>query len=350
MKRLLSLVLSLVLLVSLASMSFAAVTVGGNLRVWYQSYKNEANTTNEEITGFTFDRLALTFASELSAVDGFKGEIQFRQPRNDTSTGSTYAAPKYGVDIRIDNAYYYQKAALLPADEFDIGYIKAVPFNNGAYNVITLDTIANSLDKNTNSVGVKYADTIGALDFALALVSANNQYAYSNDGGMDYGLRVNYAVLPSLKLGAGYLYDKGLTGKKATTDDSYTTSSVIDVTYNIGPFGTFIEYVSSKSTTNSVDGKTLKGIYGEVNYKIANPLTVYVAHEISMSDEKDGNLVTSYVTYTDAANNKDSSLDNWTTVGAKYMMAPNTYLQGEFVSINGSQTKQIAAIRCQVNF
>ncbi len=343
MKRLLSLVLSLVLLVSVVSMSFAAVTVGGNLRVWYQSYKDETNTANENIVGFTFDRLALTFASELSAVDGFKGEVQFRKPKNDADVASTSTTGKYGTDIRVDNAYYYQKAFLLPTDEFDIGYIKAIPFNNGAYNVITLDTIANTLDKDTNSVGVKYAAAFGPFDFAVALVSANNQFATSNDGGTDYGVRVNYAVIPGLKIGAGYLYDKS-----ASAQDTYNTSTVFDVTYAIGRLGTFVEYASYKPTTNSVDGDALNGVYGEINFKVADPLTVYVAREISLSD--DGNLITSKISYTDASGKKNSTLDNWTTVGAKYMMAPNTYLQGEFVSIDGSQTKQIAAVRCQVSF
>lgn len=341
MKRFLSLVLVLVLLVSVVSMSFAAVTVGGNLRVWYQGYKNEGNAANEYVSGFTFDRLALTFASELSAVDGFKGEVQFRKPYNDAAAGSATTA-KQGVDIRIDNAYYYQKAFFLPTDEFDLGYIKNVPFNNGAYSVITLDTIANTLDKNTNSVGIKYAAAFGAFDFAAALVNGNDQSGLSNDIGMDYGFRVNYAIIPSLKIGAGYLYDK------TAADDNYNVSTVVDATYSIGAFGTFVEYTNYTPTTAGKDGDTLNGIYGEVNCKVADPLTVYVAREISLSE--DGNIITKKLSYTDAAGNKDAALDNWTTIGAKYLMAPNTYLQGELVSIDGSQTKQIVAVRCQVNF
>jgi hypothetical protein len=90
MKKTLSLVLSLILLVSLASLSFAAVTFGGNLRVWYQATTDESNTTTTQYAnGFRFDRLALTVASDLSPIDGFKGEVQFKTLRSGDSTSTT---------------------------------------------------------------------------------------------------------------------------------------------------------------------------------------------------------------------------------------------------------------------
>lgn len=333
LKRLLTLVLSLVLLVSVVSMSFAAVTVGGNVRVWYQSV-NDESAADIASDAFRFDRLALTFASELSAVDGFKGEVQFRTPMS-----------KNENDVRVDSAYYYQKAMFLTNDEFNIGYISQLPFK-GSYNAIVLEDLANAIVKNTNSVGIKYADKIGNFDFAVAVLNAKNQYAVTDTTyqGFDYGLRVNYVVIPGLKLGLAYVDD-------VTNSDKYNTAYLFDVTYSLGDFGAYAEYVSASKTaagsTTDYDGAT----YLELSYKVTAPLTVYVGGTAGLgTDTTSLNQGFSYTYTKDSVSNLQAT-GNWMLAGLKYQLAPGTVLQAEYVSVDDSNfNKTVGAVRCLVAF
>jgi hypothetical protein len=343
LKRLLSLLLSLVLLVSFASLSFAAVTVGGNLRVWYQNTSDENDTTSATATpsskdsqdsnGFRFDRLALTFASELSAVDGFKGEVQFRQTRS-----------KNENDIRVDNAYYYQKGMFFENDEMDIGYIQQLPFK-GSYNAIVFEDLANAIIKDTNSVGIKYSNKITPqFDFSLALLNAKNQYSKSDYTyeGFDYGVRMNYAVIPQLKIGLAYVDD-------VTDSDNYKTAYLVDATYDIGSFRAYVEYVSSTITAAGKDTDLDPATYLELSYKVNDPLSLYIGGTSGLGTDKKSFNKTFPFKFTDA-DADFQALDNWMVVGAKYQLAPSTALQAEYVSVDGDKDQTAAAVRLMVSF
>jgi hypothetical protein len=342
MKKTLSLVLALILMMSFVSISNAAVTVGGNLRVWYQTTSDENDTTNadsKDSDTFRFDRLALTFASELSAVDGFKGELQIRQPRNDHKDSNSF-----GTDIRVDNAYYYQKAMFFEGDEMDIGYIQQLPFKGG-YNAIVLESLANTIIKDTNSVGIKYSNKISSqFDIALALLNSKNQYNKddSNYEGFDYGVRMNYAPISGLKIGLAYVDD-------VTNDDNYKTAYVVDATYTNGPFGAFVEYVSASTTASGKTTDLDPATYVELSYKVADPLTLYVGSTAGLgTDAKSLNKGFSYK-FTDA-DSDFTALDNWMLFGCKYQLAPNTALQAEYVSVDGDKTQNVTAVRMIVSF
>lgn len=346
MKRLLSLLLSLVLLASFASLSFAAVTVGGNLRVWYQATSDETDTTNKSSDTFRFDRLALTFASELSAVDGFKGEVQLRQPRNDANSGTSTSA-KFGTDIRVDNAYYYQKGMFFEDDEMDIGYIQQLPFK-GAYNAIVLESLANAVIKDSNSTGIKYSNKITPqFDFALAVLSAKNQYNKDDTtyDGYDYGIRFNYAPISQLKIGMGYVKDIG-SGK-----DTYKTIYAVDATYNAGPFGAYAEYLSGTSTSTGTDTDLDAATYLELSYKVMDPLTLYVGGTSGLDSTKATSFGNAFgYKFTDADSDFQAK-NNWMVIGAKYQLAPNTALQAEYVSVDNDNADQTAAaVRLMVSF
>ena len=93
MKKLLVLILALVMVVSTAAVSMAAVGIGGNLRVRFES--------TEDDNYFSFDRLALSIGGDLSANNGFKSELQVRDVNK-------------AYDLRLDHAYYYQKNLFTP--------------------------------------------------------------------------------------------------------------------------------------------------------------------------------------------------------------------------------------------
>jgi hypothetical protein len=115
MKKMLSLILSLVLMLSFVSISYAAVTIGGNLRLWYQTADDETVSTNSDISTFRFDRLNLTIKADISETSGIDGTIGFFQIGKNSSTN---------VDIRVLNAYFYQRALFADDDELDFGYFK----------------------------------------------------------------------------------------------------------------------------------------------------------------------------------------------------------------------------------
>jgi len=342
MKKTLSLVLALILMVSFVSISNAAVTVGGNLRVWYQTTSDENDTTNadsEDSDTFRFDRLALTFASELSAENGFKGEIQFRQPRNDQKDSDSF-----GTDIRVDNAYYYQKAMFFGGDEMDIGYIQQLPFKGG-YNAMVLESLAHTVVKDTNSVGIKYSNKISSrFDIALALLNSKNQYSKDDSSyeGFDYGVRMNYAPISGLKIGLAYVDD-------VTNDDNYKTAYVVDATYTHGSFGAFVEYLTASNTAGGTTTDLDPATYLELSYKVADPLIFYVGGTAGLgTDAKSLNRTFAY-TFIDADANF-RALDNWMLFGCKYQLAPNTTLQAEYVSVDGDKTQNVTAVRMIVSF
>ncbi len=334
MKRLLSLVLALVLLVSVVSMSFAAVTVGGNARFWYK-YTNVEDAGNEKTNGFTFDRVALTLAADITDVSGFKGELQFRTQRSKSES-----------DIRVDTGYYYQKSVLSEKDELDIGQV-SLPFVNGAYSVILQDSLANVLwGSSANSVGIKYGAAFGQFDFAAALVGANNTASVNNDAGMDYSVRANYAITDSIKVGAAYVHDVDATTADKT--DTYKNAYVVDSNGSFGPVGYFVEYLSLTPTENGDSADAQTGIYFEGNCKLSDALSFYAARAISLSD--DNIFVTLANSIKDTTNNKIAVTDNWTAAGVKVQMAKNVTLQGEYTVLDGDKDQSAFGARFVVKF
>jgi hypothetical protein len=347
MKKALILVLSLLFTLSFVSMSYAAVTMGGNLRVWYQSTKDEngaVDNITESANGFRFDRLAVSLVSDLSDVDGIKGEVQFRTIRaSDKTSDSGF--------LRVNSAYYYRKTLFMSSDEFDAGVIDQLPFKSSGYNAVLLESFANNLVKNSNSVGIKYASKISSFDFALAIVNSNNQAivntASTNEGdGLDYGLRFNYAPVSNFKVGCGYIDDY-------TNKENDKKAYVVDINGSLGAFGGYVEYVSV--TPKDQDNGT--GIYGEVSYKVATPLSFYIGRAVKTSD---ANIYSSSYLggfdFYDAAGNATSYkypvADNWSLLGVKYQLTPKAALQGEYIVINtdNDAAKNIVAVRLKVDF
>jgi hypothetical protein len=346
MKKMLVLILTLVLLVSFASLSFAAVTVGGNLRVWYLSSKDEASLAGSTMTegnGFKFDRLALTFASELSTVDGFKGEVQFRKPVNDATNGS---------DLRVDNAYYYQKGMFFESDEMDIGYIQQLPFKGGPYNAILIDSLANTVIKDTNSLGVKYSNKINQqFDFALAVLNGKNKAATDDtdyEGKLDYGFRLNYAPISQMKVGLAYVNDCQYTASVDTSKQVY----VVDAVYANGPFGAYVECLSGSRKNGNNDVDIDPATYLELSYKVADPLTVYAGGTTGL-DKNETTSITYASTYKissfNSANDKQF-YDNWTVFGCKYQLTPKAALQAEYLAVDSDKKLSTAGLRFMVSF
>ncbi len=327
------LTLTLILMISFASASYAAVTVGGNLRVWYQATNDANDAADSSSDTFRFELLALTLASELSGVNGFKGEIQFRGLRSANEN-----------DLRIDNAYYYQKGIFFKSDELDIGYIQQLPFK-GAYNAVLLGSLANSVIKDTNSLGLKYAGKASQqFDFALALLSSKNQYSKDDTTyeGFDYGLRLNYTPISPLKIGLAYVND-------AVNNANYKTAYVVDATYNAGPFGAYLEYLSGSKVAAGATTVLDPAIYLELSYKAADPVTIYAGVTTGLGTAATSANQTFSYSFVDADNNF-KPLSNWAVLGCKYGLAAKTTLQAEYIAVSGDLSQSAAAVRLLVNF
>jgi hypothetical protein len=342
------------------SFSFAAVTLGGNMRVWYESSTNTGQA-DKYAADFRFDRLAFTFASDLTAVDGLKGEVQFRSLRSDTSTAAGNGASD--SVIRIDNATYYHKALFLDSDEFDAGVIQQLPFRNTAYNGVLLESLANKLVKDTNSVGIKYAGAIDQFDFAFALVDSANQWDVAQDGttqaaGLDYGFRVGFAPMNNLKIGLGYIND--YTNMAVATSVQRKTAYVVDANGNFGPFGAYAEYLSVTPQVNGSNLDTGNGLYTEASYKVSDPFTVYVGRAVNLSSNAKANIHGSnYIGTMDfydadpaTGKTKYGFTNDWSLLGVKYQVAPNSALQGEYIvqDTDSSIKMNVIAVRLKVDF
>jgi hypothetical protein len=344
MKRLFSLILTMLFLLSIVSLSFGAVTVGGNLRIWYQAAEDETLAASSTNHTFRFDYLALTANADLSPASGISSEIRFYQV--DKNTVSTSGTPSGSTDIRLITTYYYQKDVFSQGDELDLGYIK-LPFYNESYKGIFVGSLAyNARPK--NDVGISYTGKINTFTYTLAVANAANQANYNSppaSEGVDSVIRFSYVPVQQLKIGLGYSND-------VTDSNNSTARLVFDTTYGIGPFGIFAEYVSV--TPQSKDALT--GIYFESSYQISEPVTIYAGRAVSTSDDDNSgakltNSVGAFVP--GGPGGKSLNLtDDWTLLGVKYQLTPKTALQGEVLQqdSDSAKTKQIIGLRALFNF
>jgi hypothetical protein len=327
----------------MVSISFGAVTFGGNLRVWYQSADDETLAANSANNTFRFDYLALIANADLSPTSGISSEVRFYQvDRNTVNTSGSKATGS--TDIRLNTVYYYQKELFFKNDEFDLGYIK-LPFYNDTYKGLFVGSLAYN-GRPKNDVGVSYSGKINTFIYALALANAANQANYNSPpdtDGIDATFRLSYAPIQQIKIGLGFADD-------VTNSSNSTSRSVLDATFAIGPFGIFAEYV--EVTPQSKD--TLTGAYYEGSYQISDPFAVYAGRAVSTSDGGDnGRNLTNYVNASILGGSGGNSFiltDNWTVVGIKYQAASKITLQGEFLQQDSEKAKRIIGLRALFSF
>jgi hypothetical protein len=319
MRKWASLPLALVLVLMVGSLSWAAVNVSGNLRVWYQTEE----TDNVESDGFRFDRLALVFAAPLSETSGINSELRFKFTGDEAVS---LAATKQKVDdpvtevsignkIRVHNAYYYRKAVLTENDELDIGYFP-IDFANGDYNGLLVGSVADGFLGPDNHLGVKYIYIAGKFQGMVGFVNATSYNSSQNDG-YDYALRVTYQPLGVLTFGIGVARDASvvseydIAGQVAVKNkaDKYT----VDALFKQGAWAILTEYAyqsletTKRNLTSEFDGK---GSFSEVSYTINPKLTSYLGVTI------DAKAITT---------------NDYQYFGTNYLLSDKTKLTGELV-------------------
>jgi hypothetical protein len=301
-KKLLVLILALVMVVSTAAVSMAAVGIGGNLRVRFES--------TEDDNYFSFDRLALSIGGDLSANNGFKSELQVRDVNK-------------AYDLRLDHAYYYQKN-LFTTDELHVGFLPL------AWHADKSATIKGSLGgeiKPGNSLGFKYGIKAGAYSLTAYVVNAANgnkgrDTLKDSTTGFDLGVRGTISPIDGLTLGLGVVQDV----KDEDADDS-DLDLVVDAVYTWGDLGLYAEFISVEETRNGEAGESNSGFYLEGNYALTDKLSAY----LGMTAAED--LV---------GKDKDRIV-----AGAKYKIAPATALQGEVVNCDDENN---ITLRLRVDF
>lgn len=291
-----AMILGLILLLSPGTVSWAAVDVGGNLRVWYKNGPDDTNT-------FFFDRLALKFNSSFTDSCGIKSEIRFK--------------PSDG--LKLEDAYYYQRN-LLGEDEFDAGLID-IPAYNDQYLALN-DTLGKNKSPG-NSVGIKYRIETEVIDFSLALANANNESKANTDTikGLDYGARISWKAVEGLVLSAAYdsdVYDN---------DNHSNTTLLVDAVYNLQSFGFYTEYVAYNP--NSSGNRT--GFYLEPSYAVNDQWILYAGTTLGA---KDGRIAAS----------------DYQLGGVIFKIAPKTALQLEYLSYNEPTSEKYWNLRLKVDF
>ena len=285
MKNIGIIILSLAILVMLPTAAMAETEIGGNLRIRFNTSEADDSTT------FEFDRLALKFSSALSDINGFKSEVQFRKPaKNNTSDG----------DIRVDNAYYYQKN-IFTTDELNIGHI---PITWHADKSITILGSLGSDLKPGNSVGIKYIFKGDNFSITGNVLNADNEKKRNaNTTGYDLGARGEFSPMDGLTIGTG------ICNNVINADnDTSTLGIVVDGLYSLGALGLYGEFVSMKATVSDESENAENGFYIEGNYTLTDKFTAYAGISIA-----------------------EDLIDDRTVIGGKYQLAPGTALQGEFV-------------------
>lgn len=307
MKKFYVLLVAMVLLLTVSAASVAAVDLGGNLRVWYKS--NLGGDTG----GFYFDRLALKVSASVNENNGFKSELRFGYKGN-------------LLDMAYDQVYFYQKNLFTAGDELNVGYI-FLPYYNDKYM-----SLVESLGKNKggvkNSTGLKYNLKMEGFEGCLAVTNWKNSSDTASLGsgegtGLDEALRVSFKVMDGLNIGVGYVNDATVSGGTTTT----TGRMVADVLFSMDPFTVFFEYVNV-----SLNGGTAQsGMYLEPSFKLSDEITVYFAGTLA---------------------SKDSGLQSseYFAGGAKFMVAPKTALQAEYLSYPDSASSNSFNVRLRLDF
>jgi hypothetical protein len=314
MKRFLSLLISIVLLLSVAVATTAAAEVTGNVRIWYK--------VTSDTNYFWFDRLVLTFKESLSDTHGFRGDVYFKQVDKNSQTSG---------DIRVTAVYFYQKN-LLGNDELNIGYFD-IPFYSDktvALNVTSglSPTLYGSFSFNylwpKQSLGLKYDYKTDNFEVIAALTNAAN---LRNDNatvtGYDYAVRGLFTPVAGLTFGLGYAKD--LTD---STANNYNHNLVADVNFITGPFGIFVEYDNQTPYSSGTAGTAKTGIYFEGTYKASDNFSAYIGGSPSARDFT-GN-------------------SSFYLAGGKYQLAAKTVLQGEYLIPSG--TSGSLNVRLKVDF
>ncbi|HEY8344599.1 MAG TPA: hypothetical protein VIL66_05310 [Bacillota bacterium] len=283
MKKLLVLIVALVMVVSTAAVSMAAVDIGGNLRVRFESTKND--------NYFSFDRLALSIGGDLSDNNGFKSELQVRDVNQ-------------VADFRLDHAYYYQKN-LFTTDELHVGFL---PLDWHADKSVTIKGSLGGDIKPGNSLGLKYGVKAGAYSLTAYVVNAANGNRGRDNNpttGYDLGVRGTISPIDGLTVGLGVVQD--VVNKDAKDSN---LDLVVDAVYAWGDLGLYTEFISQKKTIGGKDGGNETGFYFEGTYALTEKLLAYAG----------------------MASGKDLGKDDRIVAGARYKIAPATALQGEIVN------------------
>jgi hypothetical protein len=303
MKRFLSLLISIVLLLSFTAVATAAsAEVTGNVRVWYK--------VTSDTNYFWFDRLALTFKESLSENHGFRGDLLFKQVDKNSQTSG---------DIRVTAVYFYQKN-LLGNDELNIGYFD-IPFYSDKTVALNAtaglsSTIYGSYSYNylwpKQSLGLKYDYKADSFEVIAALTNAAN---LKNDNatvtGYDYAVRGLFTPITGLTFGLSYAKD--VTDSAA---DNYNQDVVVDANFVTGPLGIFVEYDNQTPYSGGSTGTAKTGIYFEGTYKISDSFTAYIGGSPSAQDFTGNN--------------------SFYLAGGKYQLAPKATLQGEYLIPSGN--------------
>ncbi len=375
MKKLLSLVLVGVMLLTMASFAFAGtITWGGNLRFWYMDVMGP----NDSMTTFQFDRVALTFKDAFSDHDGVNAEFQWRNySSNDGTITSTTKYVGAGADgtvgtaddvitttttyggskqARLDSGYYYYDGLLGKGDELQIGALSKLPFRLGlSKNCNFADTGLGSKFKIGNCVGISYEMDADRYTVGVGIADGNqkditnDEYTYE---GYIYSLRLDagknfFGLVPGLRLGTGYNRQANATAKLYNANN-YTTNEVIDLAYVTNRFWVSVEKVSSTVTTNGADADALKGTYAEIGMNIGKS-KVWAGRMIN--DDEDKPLLTYKDTLT--PDNLITGIRNGNIVAAIVPILSTSELQFQYIwgdDYKGADTGKEIDLRLQVKF
>jgi hypothetical protein len=324
MKKFLSLVLGITLVLSMATFATAAVTVGGELRTWYQMSQSNNNYLNT----FNLDRINLTIDADLSETGGFKDEFQFNGVKKDSS-------------FCVDYGYYYQKDVLLKGDELDfgvLGYANALPFKNGYGNGKWVAGLGDGL-KVGPTAGARYWIRKSSYDLGVGVGNANTLYSSTTSttttstitDGLDYSLRTDYLPIKGLKVGMGYEH----VATAANPSETYNNILIVDSSFNPAPWGYLVEYVNFDPTISGVNGDTLNAYYVEGVYKVG-AFQPYLARAVNINGTSTNNVIalmkkSSPTTGSTALSNVGN---NYTMLGCDYSLNPHITLTGEYVRVD----------------
>jgi hypothetical protein len=311
MKKFYVLLVTMILLFTASTIAFAAVELGGNLRVWYKS-NLEPTTGVDSVGGFYFDRLALKVGASVSENNGFRSELRFVYKSNLTT-------------MAYDQLYYYQKNLIADGDELNVGYI-FLPYYNDKY-ISLVESLGKNKGSAKNSNGLRYNLKADGFEGSLAVTNWKNDTATlgSADGtGLDEALRLSLKVMDGLNIGVGYINDASVSGGTTTTT---TGRLVADVLFAMDPFTVFFEYVNVSPSSGSAQS----GMYLEPSFKLSDGITVYLAGTLA---------------------SKESGLQDseYYAGGVKFMVAPKTALQAEYLSYPDKDYRNSFGVRLRVDF
>lgn len=355
MKKLLILALAATFLLSLAATASAAISVRGELRLWWESVQNDYlqynsssgrySSQSTDKNSLIFDRLAVRVKADYSQESGIDSMFSLRTLRSNTDNASD-------AYIRTDIAYYYQKNLLTKGDIFRAGILDAeFPFHNGYYNHQTLRGFSDSL-RIGQAVGMAYYIEKPVWGFGMGIANAKTGYK-QNDWNMDedytWSSRVNYMPLKGLKAGVGYAHEKA--SNNLVVDVSYENPTV--------PLSGRIEYASATPTDASLTGSTdpLTGIFAEAGYDIRKNTRVYAGRAEATSTSNNRNI---FVVHKPAlAVGACNAGNNYSFIGLERKLSNNIQLNVEYsvvdegfenITANEIKKRQSLAAQCLFRF